>query len=247
MSVNGIEIRVGQTWRNRAGQPVIVVAYIEGEETYPWDMDNHQVLTLEGRDWQNGDDSDEDLIELISGPGFAAPVAIPEGFTAWAGGDQPTETIGKQVTYIWRGSDADEFPMYCAADQLAWGHEDMGGDITAYKILDETPLPEDDEYNVNTRCAKPSAPDLLNQAAKHMADRAATYDKPEGERSMAATVAAFNAQTGRNLTESEGWLLMVNLKIVRDRQRPAAHRDSVEDLVAYGALYGESRLSEGGV
>lgn len=86
---------------------------------------------------------------------------------------------------------------------------------------------------------------LLTQAAKHMADRAATYDKPEGERSMAATVAAFNAHTGRNLTEAEGWLFMVNLKIVRDNQRPDAHRDSCEDLVAYGALYGESRLKGG--
>lgn len=89
----------------------------------------------------------------------------------------------------------------------------------------------------------PTAPALLAAARGHLLDRAATYDKPEGERSMAATVAAFNAQTGRDLAESEGWLLMVNLKIVRDRQRPAAHRDSCEDLVAYGALYGESRLN----
>lgn len=86
------------------------------------------------------------------------------------------------------------------------------------------------------------AADLLDRAGQHMKDRAATYDKPEGERSMAATVAAFNAQTGRDLTESEGWLLMVNLKIVRDRQRERPHRDSIEDLVAYGALYGEARL-----
>lgn len=94
--------------------------------------------------------------------------------------------------------------------------------------------------------ATPSAPDLLDAAAKHMRDRAATYDKPEGERSMAATVAAFNAQTGRDLSESEGWLLLVNLKIVRDRQRDKPHRDSIEDGVAYTSLYGEARLKEGG-
>lgn len=89
----------------------------------------------------------------------------------------------------------------------------------------------------------PKAPEILEAAAGHMRDRAATYDKPEGERSMAATVAAFNAQTGRDLTEAEGWLLMVNLKIVRDRQR-APHKDSLEDLTAYSALMAEARLAE---
>lgn len=97
----------------------------------------------------------------------------------------------------------------------------------------------------STPAPAPTAAALLSQAAQHMADRAVTYDKPEGERSMAATVAAFNAHTGRDLTESEGWLFMVNLKIVRDNQRPVAHQDSCEDLVAYGALYGESRLKGG--
>ena len=39
-----------------------------------------------------------------------------------------------------------------------------------------------------------------------------------GERSMASTVKAFNALTGHNLTESEGWEFMVLLKLVRGRQ-----------------------------
>jgi hypothetical protein len=83
---------------------------------------------------------------------------------------------------------------------------------------------------------------LLDAAAGHMHDRAATYDRPEGERSMGRTVAAFNEITGRDLTESEGWLLMVTLKLVRGQQRTEPHRDSAEDAVAYAALYGESRL-----
>lgn len=33
------------------------------------------------------------------------------------------------------------------------------------------------------------AADVLTAALSHMQDRAATYDKPEGERSMPATVA----------------------------------------------------------
>lgn len=87
-----------------------------------------------------------------------------------------------------------------------------------------------------------AAPALLDQAAKHMRDRAATYDKPEGERSMGKTVQAFNAITGRDLAEHEGWLLMALLKMVRSETSKEPHQDSVEDLIAYGALYGEARL-----
>lgn len=94
-----------------------------------------------------------------------------------------------------------------------------------------------------TKPSAVSAPDLLDAAAGHMRDRAKTYDKPEGERSMAQTVAAFNAITGRTLTESEGWLLMQILKDVRDRARQDAHRDSLEDGIAYSALKAEARLA----
>lgn len=87
-----------------------------------------------------------------------------------------------------------------------------------------------------------SAPDLLAAAEKHMRDRASTYDKPEGERSMGKTVEAFNVVTGRGLTESEGWLLMALLKAVRSQTRAEPHRDSIEDLIAYAGLFGEARL-----
>ncbi len=85
------------------------------------------------------------------------------------------------------------------------------------------------------------APDILTAAAGHMAARAATYDKPEGERSMARTVAAFNALHGTSLTEAQGWHFMQLLKAVRLFQNPATyHADSAEDGVAYGALMGEA-------
>ena len=88
-----------------------------------------------------------------------------------------------------------------------------------------------------------TAANILTAALGHMRDRAATYDKPEGERSMEATVNAFNAITGLELTTSDGWLLMVLLKLVRDSQREQAHEDSCHDLIAYSALYAEARLS----
>lgn len=90
----------------------------------------------------------------------------------------------------------------------------------------------------------PTAIELLQRAADHMRDRAATYDQPEGERSMRRTVAAFNAITGLELTESEGWLLLTILKMARDRQRVQPHQDSLEDCIAYAALTAEARQRE---
>lgn len=83
------------------------------------------------------------------------------------------------------------------------------------------------------------AHEILQAAGGHMTDRAKTYDKPEGERSMGATVAAFRAVTGINLTEEQGWLLMVLLKAVRSQQG-GYRADNYEDGAAYFALAGET-------
>lgn len=87
------------------------------------------------------------------------------------------------------------------------------------------------------------APEILTRSAEIMAERAKQYDSPEGERSMGKAVAAFNAITGQSLSEANGWLLMALLKMVRDNTTTEPHADSINDLVAYGALYGEARLS----
>lgn len=85
------------------------------------------------------------------------------------------------------------------------------------------------------------APDFLHAALGHMQDRAATYDKPEGERSMGAAVAAFNAATGHTLTETQGWIFMVFLKAIRSQQG-AFRADNFEDMAAYAGLAGESAM-----
>ena len=87
------------------------------------------------------------------------------------------------------------------------------------------------------------APEILTRSAEIMAERAKQYDSPQGERSMGKAVAAFNAVTGQSLSEANGWLLMALLKMVRDNTTTEPHADSINDLVAYGALYGEARLS----
>lgn len=96
--------------------------------------------------------------------------------------------------------------------------------------------------------APASAPDLLKRAADIMGERGQQYDRPSGERAMAATVKAFNTIVGREaLTETEGWLLMLVLKMVRARQNTrVAHKDSYEDGIAYAALAAESALTAGG-
>lgn len=86
-----------------------------------------------------------------------------------------------------------------------------------------------------------SAHEFLKRAAAHMEDRATTYDNPEGERSMEKTVAIFNALRERDLTETEGWLFMSILKLVRANQGEFKS-DNYEDLVAYAALMGESEV-----
>ena len=89
------------------------------------------------------------------------------------------------------------------------------------------------------------AADVLKASAGHMNDRAATYDKPEGERSMGQAVAALKAVTGVSLTEEQGWLFMVLLKAVRS-QNGNFKLDNYEDGAAYFALAAESAAAARG-
>ena len=81
------------------------------------------------------------------------------------------------------------------------------------------------------------ASDLCLRASELLAERGKQYDGSGKERSMASTVAAFNAVYGTNLTEQQGWHFMMLLKMVR--QRAGGHIDSAEDLIAYAALAAE--------
>jgi len=83
------------------------------------------------------------------------------------------------------------------------------------------------------------ATDFLAQAASEMKDRASTYDKPEGERSMGACVAAFIAVTGIAMSEQQGWQFMELLKMVRSNQG-TYRADSFLDGAAYASLAGEA-------
>ena len=90
-----------------------------------------------------------------------------------------------------------------------------------------------------------SAIGMLDDAQKAIGNRAAERDKPSGERSMLAAVAAFNAMTGHELTEREGWLFMVMLKASR-AQAGRFRADDYIDGAAYFALAGECAECERG-
>lgn len=79
---------------------------------------------------------------------------------------------------------------------------------------------------------------LLLAAAEAIRQRAALRDLPEGERSMARAIAAYNALTGATLSELDGWLFMCILKLSR-ATAGEAHIDDYTDLAGYAALAAE--------
>lgn len=157
--------------------------------------------------------------------------------TSWtpSTGAEPTVPPGHRLDVKYRRGNIVRGAEHLTGE-FRWSLIGADGDIVAFCLTPVTP-PH----------IHPDAPTLLDAAAGHMRDRAATYDQPTGERSMGRAVQALNTILGRQaLTESEGWLLLQVLKDVRDRQRATPHRDSLEDAIAYAALKAEARLAEGG-
>lgn len=85
-----------------------------------------------------------------------------------------------------------------------------------------------------------SAPEILKEAIRCIGDRAKEREMDQ-ERSMKRCVAAFNAMTGHTLSEEEGWLFMVFLKVSRSQQGEFKLDDYV-DMAAYAALAGECAM-----
>ncbi|WP_156317120.1 DUF6378 domain-containing protein, partial [Marinagarivorans algicola] len=88
-----------------------------------------------------------------------------------------------------------------------------------------------------------SAATLLENAANHIQNRASQRDSEDGGRSMANTVASFNAMYGTNISEQQGWMFMVFLKASRAKQGQFV-KDDFEDGASYFALAGEAASKE---
>ena len=215
--VNRVEIRVGQVWRTRGGK-LATVTGADNDLEYPINLtiggEEGFCCGRNGRCW--GDSSE--LIELVedeNGNTHADSATLAEETLSALGW-----TFDGQA---WVENGAVKF---VAKD--SFGAPWQSGTPVRIEMLDN-PV---------------SAPALLTAAAKHMNDRAATYDKPEGERSMAQTVAVFEAYHGIKLTEAQGWHFMQVLKDVRLFTRETYHGDSAEDCIAYAALKAEAKAQE---
>ncbi len=95
-----------------------------------------------------------------------------------------------------------------------------------------------------------AASDTIRQRGQQRDSSAGTGTHAPQERSMAATVAAFNAIEGTSLTERQGWAFMQTLKLVRaaasDRNGMFNPDDSL-DGAAYAALGGEAAAAAAGM
>jgi len=144
--------------------------------------------------------------------------------------------------------DADQYSVGADTpeEMQALTESDYHDDEPAYE-QDDGPLSDEMIGRIRDTAGSPTmtAPDFLSAALSHMQDRASTYDSPQGERSMGKTVAAFNAITGHELTEEQGWLFMVLLKSVRTQQG-GFRADNYEDGAAYFGLQGEAAHHERG-
>lgn len=88
-----------------------------------------------------------------------------------------------------------------------------------------------------------SASDKLRHAAALIETRGVQRDRPDGEKSMAATVNAFNAVYGTSLTEVQGWHFIELLKMVRSAYGIYVP-DDYDDKIAYAALAAEAAAVE---
>lgn len=153
-----------------------------------------------------------------------------------------------------------EMDSFFSAYKMNWN--DVTGKQTSIPItgsgelhVDVNPIPSPFGLYVDDRPSPTATPattpllkkhayTFLEKAVGEMKDRAAQRDvNPShtgspGERSMAATVKAFNALTGLELTEANGWEFMILLKLVRGRQG-AFREDDYVDAAAYAGLLGE--------
>lgn len=164
-----------------------------------------------------------------------------------------TRSSGEVTSYLMFGDPTDAYsitpkefldlvyePEPCAKEEAVTQPDHPAAAQAAYL---ESITPVDDfkqkEQTAEIQSKFKRAPDILAAGAKHMEDRAALRDSPKGERSMKATVAAFNALEGTNLTEVQGWRFMCVLKHARAVKGDLSI-DDYEDAAAYWALAAEA-------
>lgn len=98
----------------------------------------------------------------------------------------------------------------------------------------------DEIKEVKASSEERNASTILRSVAKLIEDRASDRDV-EKERSISTTVELFRTITGHQLSEYEGWLFMVCLKLARNRKGTGVfNEDHLLDAMGYLALALES-------
>ncbi len=182
----------------------------------------------------NGADESKEIQNILESKGFKKR----EGWSE----------LGSIGGFIWTDSDM----TYCD-NKIEYFDESPRKEITLQELRAMVHQEQDEpfltpECTLNDQYAEieevrqshRTASEIADSALKHIRERAETYDQPTGERSAAKTAMAFNAITGKDITESEVWLLLQLLKDVRQWSREDYHQDSAEDCIAYAALKAES-------
>lgn len=154
-----------------------------------------------------------------------------DGWIDWNGSDnfQPNVNFNDKIEVMfWNGETNNKNTV----DYWKWKiNSNTGYSIKKYRLVKCEKQPEEIQTKIN-------ASDILQQAKDCLVNRASERDK-EQERSMKSCVEAFNALTGESLTETEGWIFMVVLKLARS-QGGSFKTDDYIDMAAYAALAGES-------
>ena len=88
--------------------------------------------------------------------------------------------------------------------------------------------------------ATPTVYEILDLAGVIAKERGESRDSG-GQRSMAHTVEAFNAITGHDFSETDGWVFLLVLKLGRAHVG-GYHQDDWLDMPGYAALAAESAL-----
>lgn len=180
----------------------------------------------------------------------------------WNGGECPI--TGPAIVRLRNG---DKIGVDCA-EKLRWSYLNTNGDIVAYApgwrryhggsppegevevVLLNDAHQFGSERAINWREVKYWRPEvtvpatntaqtILRKAADLIEERAKQRDQPNGEKSMAKTVQAFNAIYGTSLTEVQGWHFMELLKMTRSAYGVYVEDDYL-DKVAYAALAAEA-------
>lgn len=153
MAVNGIELAVGQVWRQRDG---LAVRIARKERNGFWgtvDFDGTEMDDIDDQGFSSSSNgvggSTYDIVKLI---------CDEQGFAIWRGGEQPAETKGRKIEYRMRKGDVGK----SSADFLRWWHDNeplAQNDIVAYKIVD-TPVAQAEPEQITTDAAALAAETL---------------------------------------------------------------------------------------